>query len=278
MQVAFKQATDFSMESLARLLTRAFANYVGGVIGFSAEGFADFIWHESLSLSFSTIAICNDTPCGLAMISRRGWTSRLGAMGIVPEARGRGLGTALLEHVLRQAKARGDKQMLLECIEQNAPALRLYRRAGFHELCRLVGYHGVALVEKPASALAESDIPEIAGQIIRHGADNLPWQADGFSVHRLGPPARGFRLGPAAAIISDPEPPTVALHAIIVKTPYRRRGHGRRLLRALAAKYPGKTWVIRALCPEAIGQTFFKKCGFQRSGLSQFLMQLELSR
>ena len=52
-------------------------------------------------------------------------------LAVVPEARGRGLGTALLLHVLDQGNRLGARRALLEVRESNAAARRLYERLGF---------------------------------------------------------------------------------------------------------------------------------------------------
>lgn len=50
-----------------------------------------------------------------------------------PEWRGRGLGTALLQHVLAEGRRIGAPKATLEVRRSNEAALRLYRQAGFRE-------------------------------------------------------------------------------------------------------------------------------------------------
>jgi len=52
-------------------------------------------------------------------------------LAVMPDARGRGLGTALLLHVLDQGNRLGARRALLEVRESNAAARRLYERLGF---------------------------------------------------------------------------------------------------------------------------------------------------
>ncbi len=52
-------------------------------------------------------------------------------LGVVPSARGQGLGRVLLAHAARQSLAAGASSLTLAVDARNAPALRLYRRAGF---------------------------------------------------------------------------------------------------------------------------------------------------
>lgn len=55
-------------------------------------------------------------------------------LGVVPSARGQGLGRALLAHAARQSLAAGASSLTLAVDARNAPALRLYRRAGFRSV------------------------------------------------------------------------------------------------------------------------------------------------
>jgi ribosomal protein S18 acetylase RimI-like enzyme len=63
------------------------------------------------------------------MIARRGWTSRLAAMGITSNARSSGVGTWAMEQLIEEAKARGEKEMVLEVIEQNTAGVKLYEKS-----------------------------------------------------------------------------------------------------------------------------------------------------
>jgi ribosomal-protein-alanine N-acetyltransferase len=62
-------------------------------------------------------------------------------LAVVPEARGRGLGTALLLHVLDQGNRLGADRALLEVRESNVAARRLYERLGFAVSGTRPGYY-----------------------------------------------------------------------------------------------------------------------------------------
>ncbi len=55
--------------------------------------------------------------------------------------RGRGLSRRLLDLHLRRLAGLGTRAVFLEVEEGNQPALRLYRRAGFHQVGRREGYY-----------------------------------------------------------------------------------------------------------------------------------------
>jgi ribosomal protein S18 acetylase RimI-like enzyme len=63
----------------------------------------------------------------------RGRTGMIQNLGIVPEARGRGLGTQLLLKALEGFREVGLRQGMLEVTAQNVDAVRLYRRLGFRK-------------------------------------------------------------------------------------------------------------------------------------------------
>ena len=52
---------------------------------------------------------------------------------VLPEARGRGVGTALLEELERRARGRGAAKMTLEVHDSNEAAKRLYARFGLRD-------------------------------------------------------------------------------------------------------------------------------------------------
>ncbi|MFL6078137.1 MAG: GNAT family N-acetyltransferase [Mycobacteriales bacterium] len=53
-------------------------------------------------------------------------------LGVVPEARGAGIGMALLETAADVARSRGARKLTLRVLATNTPAQRLYARAGYH--------------------------------------------------------------------------------------------------------------------------------------------------
>ena len=57
-------------------------------------------------------------------------------LGVVPEARGRGIGRALLAQAMRDTAEMGLPQMGLAVDVANQPAVRLYEEAGFKEIRR----------------------------------------------------------------------------------------------------------------------------------------------
>jgi N-acetylglutamate synthase-like GNAT family acetyltransferase len=84
-----------------------------------------------LDLSKSLVAVERERAIGLANLGRRGERTWLGGVGVVPDHRGSGIGESLTRMLLDQAREAGAREMVLEVIVENAPAIALYEKLGF---------------------------------------------------------------------------------------------------------------------------------------------------
>jgi len=84
-----------------------------------------------LTRAWVATAAADAPPLGYAL----GWwvidELQLLALAVLPEARRRGVGRRLLEHVLETSCASGGQRVILEVARGNAPARELYEGAGF---------------------------------------------------------------------------------------------------------------------------------------------------
>jgi ribosomal protein S18 acetylase RimI-like enzyme len=274
--VELKPAYTLTLEQLATLFNEAFAGYVGGNVQFNAASLAGFIAHESIDLNLSQVILRDDQPAGFGYITQQGGECRLAAFGIVPSAAHQGVGKALMTEMIAQAKARGDRAFNLEVIEQNPRAVKLYQGVGFEIVRRLVGCTGKnpqAVADVEAEMI---DLDTAARSILRYEEQELPWQVNGLAMLRLSPPNVGCRLAQATAILSDPTAPTIFLRSLIVPSEARHQGQATRLLSALFAKYPEKTWVLSPIYPEEYVTGLAARFGFERQPISQWQMRLGL--
>lgn len=66
-----------------------------------------------------------------AMLGVRGARTWIGGFGVAPEYRGSGYAKQLLAHIVDEARSCGAAEMSLEVLSENAPAISLYKTAGF---------------------------------------------------------------------------------------------------------------------------------------------------
>jgi ribosomal protein S18 acetylase RimI-like enzyme len=192
-----KPAYTLTLEQLAALFNEAFAGYIGGNISFTAETLSRFMAWDSVNLAWSQVFMQDDQPVGFGYVSRQGWTSRLAAFGVIPSASGAGIGKAAMRGMIEQARERGDREYLLEVIEQNTRAVRLYQRVGFEIMRRLVGYAAETLRgDSDPAGLRQINVYDAAKVIIQHGIPDLPWQIAGTTLARHTPPDVAYHLQP----------------------------------------------------------------------------------
>lgn len=282
--LTLQPAVEFTLPQLCDLINRSFAGYVGGEINFTPPVMANFIAQGDVHLGRSLVALSGDLPAGIAMLARRGWTARVALMGVVPDFQNQGVGRWLLGQIVDEARQHGDKTLTLEVIEQNPRAVHLYESCGYRKLRRLMGYTGENLTGVPAelaltridsSPLVRIDSAEAARRIVAWQPDDMPWQLSGESLVTFGPPVIGYRMGECYAVISNPDADNVTIWGLAVPPEHQRKGLATRLVAALIASHPDKTWHVAPICPEEYGAVFTRN-GFTVKDLNQFQMELRL--
>ena len=266
-----KPASEYPVPELVDVLNRGFEGYFVP-IAFNVTAFLNMIRKDGLDLTSSRVLLADEQPAGIALMARRGWTSRLAAMGIATETRGKGAGLWFMEHIIQEACDRGEKVMLLEVIEKNTPAVHLYEKCGFEVIRRLVGLIRREATESVAGELRELDIREAARIVTQSGIPDLPWQLSGESIAQINPPSRAYQKGQAYAVISNPDAKDVVIWSLLVEPAGRGNGFGVDMLKTLIANHPGKTWHVPAILPEEVAKVY-EQAGFEREELSQWQMR-----
>ena len=91
-------------------------------------------WSALFSSLVAFVAVAEDRDVGLVRCApdlEVGGAARLGSLWVAPEARGRGVGSALVEAVVRWARAEGFNEILLDVADDNHAAGALYDSLGF---------------------------------------------------------------------------------------------------------------------------------------------------
>lgn len=268
-------ASDHLLPDLVQTLNRGFEGYLVP-IRLDVSQFLSMVHKDSIDLSASRVLLADDKPEGVALIARRGWVSRLAAMGISKEMRGQGAGSWLMERLLQQARARGDREMTLEVIEQNDAAVRLYEKFGFQTMRRLVGFIRREAIELDPEELNEMDLREMGALVSQFGLRDLPWQLSGETIAQMTPPVRAYRNGHSYVAISNPEADHVVIWSVLVEPEARGANLGAQAVKQVIAKFTGRTWHVPAIYPEELSDVFVR-AGFEREELSQWQMCLPLS-
>lgn len=278
--IASHPALAFPTSALAEIMTACFEGYVVPT-SIDGEMFNARFRRETLDLRASRVFMDGERPIALILVARRGWTARIAAMGIVPSHRAHGLGRLALGEVIDDLRNLGDRHLLLEVVDTNEPAVRLYRSLGFESRRRLIGYRRPAAAGSPSAMadLVEVDPLSIARRLAQEGQADLPWFLAPETLAAIAAPARGLSLdGTAFAIVEPaPQPASIALRTLFVNRVARGRGLGRAMISALAAAYPQQDLLVTANFPEELAPGFMTRMGFERTPISQFEMVRDLA-
>jgi ribosomal protein S18 acetylase RimI-like enzyme len=203
MTVEYRRSNEFSLAELASVFT---ASYEGYFIPFVVDETQLRYMVEvfDLDLSRSLVAVERERPVGLANLGRRGERTWLGGVGVVPDHRGSGVGESLTRMLLDQAREAGAREMVLEVIVENAPAIALYEKLGFARTRELEVLSLAAATEH--SEARETDVGEGLKVVAAARGGPEPWQRADETVANLarrGSPPRAITVDGAAAVFSE---------------------------------------------------------------------------
>ncbi|PWW17524.1 acetyltransferase (GNAT) family protein [Cytobacillus oceanisediminis] len=129
-----KKLSQCSLEEALTAWNKGFEGYLVP-IKMDMEAFINRVVHEGLSPEKSIIAFMHEEPSGIIMTGIREVSGRKiawnGGTGIAPEYRGKGLSVAMMEEVQNIYIEEGVNIAVLESIEENERAIRLYKKMGY---------------------------------------------------------------------------------------------------------------------------------------------------
>lgn len=293
-------------QALREAFNAAFADYLIGPMTVAAEGWPVLLARQGVQLAASRVvtdgtgqvlafalvaplkeragrARASMSPAGGGLgspdpgglIRHR---TRLATMGARPDARGAGHAPRLLDAVIGEARARGDRTIELEVFARNARALALYRSRGFEPVAELHGY-----TRRPGEpAAAATDRIDEGGQadavawLEGCGVEGLPFQIGAQSIAAVATPVKAWRCAGAQMVFSDADPTRIAVLSLVDAD---ARQHGsRQLARVLAAHYPQAVLRMPQLLRLDRGGDALAAEGWTREPLHQLLLRRPLHR
>lgn len=266
------RAGDASLAAMTATLNAGFSDYLLP-IHFDESTLARSIAANEIRLADSFIARSSGTAVmppsdlGIALVAYRDrprhgpWRASLFAMCVVPAARRLGVGGALLQRVLDDARARGCDPVTLEVLEPNDRALRLYERLGFRPVRRLFALsaaRAALTIGAPSTVALSHSTPGRCAAICARWADvAAPWQLSPETLRGLPSDGRGcYRIVLEGAtvgclVVVRPGAPVMGLTHLVVSPTLRRRGIARAALQQLVRQFPATERIeVPALFPE----------------------------
>ena len=192
----FVSASSVSLEAYAAAITAAFEGYVVP-INFTASILARRLRFEQHDLECSLVALEGGEAVGAAGLAIRGGRGWVSSFGVVPAWRRRGLGRRLMSALTERARAYGLRQLLLEVIDGNDAARRLYEGAGMRVTRDLLVLDRPADYEPSGARRGGAPTEAPAEELLRHYWRLHPeppaWQRELSAL--LAADLRGFYVG-----------------------------------------------------------------------------------
>lgn len=272
-----RPAYVFETEALARLFAAAFADYLLPFHMPDAASLAAWMRANGVDLVHSRVLCADEAPVGFAFMNVTGGTARVASFGVVPAARGLGTASTLVETVLAEARARGERRVVLEVLEQNERAVKLYARHDFRVLRRLLGWQHPAGGSGAASAQPLVPVDD-AGLESLHDVrpyPAVPWQISSHARAKLAPTVEHLRNAGGSLLVSR-MPAEMLVRGLVPAGDPPALDALAALVRAAAARHPSLPWRAPQLYPEEWSPVF-EGAGFERLPLNQLEMHCVLT-
>jgi [ribosomal protein S18]-alanine N-acetyltransferase len=134
--VTVRPAAEADLGAIRALDAEVFGADAWGEVAWRGE------WERVPATRHIVVAVEPGRVVGFAVLSVVAGVADLHRIAVGPAWRRRGIGVALAETLVAEARSRDCDRMLLEVEADNAAALALYGRLGFVEIARRSAYYG----------------------------------------------------------------------------------------------------------------------------------------
>ena len=181
-----------------------------------------------------------------------------------------------MQRIVADARERGDRQLSLEVIEGNDPAIALYHQAGLRIVGTLTGHQAGEQTAGDIVTLQEIDPLFVSHRLIAEGATSQPWLIAPETLFKLPGKPHAFALEKHQAYaVVQVGADKCFLRMIYVPPQHRNQGHARAMLAALQARFSPLPLVTNVYVPE-VAAPFFARLGWQQDAMRQFEMAMSL--
>lgn len=288
MNLTFKTTDQVETSTVYQVFQSGFSDYQVKVQMTEEEWNKRFFGPEGNQRELSVIAFDGATPAGLVFGGIRSpqgvKTIRCGTMCIPPEYRRRGIGEQLMQQHLEIGRNENCSTAFLEVINNNQPAVSLYKKLGYQVIHNL--YYQEILADRISQLLSKKTEPDSSFQLAETSLSemrdyreslnlHLPWQSDYDFIQRLSEPVRHYLIKSGEVPVGGISISSTRIFFLYVSPEYRRQKIGGALLyRGLQDLNPEKL-LFTHIENDLIDQ-FCSKKGFNYLSLGQYEMSLPL--
>lgn len=277
--IEFKTLENISLEELTKLFNHAFDDYFVKV-NVTPQMLAEKIQSEDIQLKFSVGVYANERPVGFVLHAVRnfpeGKLAYNAGTGVIPNFRGQNLTHKMYEFILPKLKEAEVSSCILEVMEQNVPAIKLYHKTGFQKIANLECFRGKVNSNRADNHISIQKINHPNFQELQTFWEWEPtWQHSAETIQKssayesYGAYIEGELAGYVTANITTGRVAQFAVNSI-----FRRQGVTTKLFQNLARKCPDEITAIN-VDDSLTTRSFLISLGL-KSFLRQHLMKLSL--
>ncbi len=275
----FQTLEKLTIAALSNLFNAAFADYLVK-IELSPKALQHKIDSEDISLKHSVGVFDDDKPLGFIFHAIRkssdGQIAYNAGTGVLPEIRGKNATVRMYDFILPELKKSGVKEVVLEVINTNTPAIKSYKKVGFETVQELDCFNGKPSVTQQNQAV---DIKEFDGKFDPPEVfwDWMPtWQhANQTLANSSGYKTWGAYLENKLVAYLSVNPESCRIAQFAVAPDHRRKGVGSALFANFSAYCSIDPVVINVADQSGNTQKFLEAVGMKLF-LKQYKMKLKL--
>lgn len=201
-----------------------------------------------------------------------------GGTGVIPGMRGQKLTMQMYQFILPVLKAKGFDKILLEVIDTNKPAIKVYEATGFKVSRILNCYSGTVYAGATSSDIHIKPLEHYDWEQLRSFWDWQPcWSnaAAALDLLKGSNIALGAYLQQTLTGYIIYNPNTRRIQQLAVDKRHRRHGTGRQLLSAVAVTYPAEIAMINVDDKDIATNAFLENAGLKKQ-VVQYEMEMRL--
>jgi ribosomal protein S18 acetylase RimI-like enzyme len=173
-------ASRYSYAALAEIFNAGYEAYFTPFhLDEAAFRFLSTVFDDDLDAS--RVALVAGEPAGICKLAIRGDRGWIAGVGVAVPHRGSGIGEALMRSVLDEARSRGLREVWLEVLTPNEPAIRLYEKLGF-EIVRELEVWSLELLVAQNHQARPVPVEQAQARIRAARTHREPWQREDASI------------------------------------------------------------------------------------------------
>ncbi|MFN2527139.1 MAG: GNAT family N-acetyltransferase [Candidatus Baltobacteraceae bacterium] len=188
---------DVDLATITAALTAAYTGYFVPLT-FSEAATATYLRVNDIVPEASPIWLDDGQPVAIGAVGVRGNRGWVGAFGIAPEYRGKGLAQAMFGELVRLAKSQGVAAVTLEVLKENIRARAIYQRAGFKVTRKLFWLERESIPGSDEDAQVAPVAEFVETEI--EGAPAPCWQRESRSIQLRSPQLAAVQSGESFAV------------------------------------------------------------------------------